>query len=112
MLPYRLVYHERYDLHLGDHVFPAKKNRWLKNRMLRFRLAQPEEFAEPEAAQRVMGDAEWVANLRTGTLSYQDILRLEIPSSPQMVEAFWLAAGGSMLAARLALEDGIGLNVR
>ena len=28
-----------------------------------------------------------------------------------MVEAFWLAAGGSMLAARLAMEDGVGFNV-
>ena len=48
---------------------------------------------------------EWVAKLRTGTLTYQDILRLEIPYSRQMVEAFWLAAGGTILAARLALRD-------
>ena len=58
-----------------------------------------------------MHDAEWVAKLRTGTLSYDEILRLEIPYSRQMVEAFWLAAGGSLLAARLALRDGIGFNV-
>jgi len=25
MLPFRLVYHERYDLHFGEHVFPSKK---------------------------------------------------------------------------------------
>ena len=25
MLPFRLVYHEQYDLHLGSHVFPSKK---------------------------------------------------------------------------------------
>ena len=28
-----------------------------------------------------------------------------------MVEAFWLAAGGTTLAARLALEQGIGFNI-
>ncbi|MGD0772789.1 MAG: histone deacetylase [Candidatus Solibacter sp.] len=115
MLPYRLVYHERYDLHLGDHVFPAKKYRWLRDRMLRFRFAVPEDFVEPEPANdddlRLVHDAEWVAKLRHGTLSYHDILRLEIPYSPQMVEAFYLAAGGSMLAARLAMEDGVALNV-
>ena len=44
---------------------------------------------------RLVHDAEWVAKLRSGTLSYQDILRLEIPYSRQMVEAFWLAAGGT-----------------
>ena len=52
-----------------------------------------------------------MAKLRNGTLTYQDILRLEIPYSRQMVEAFWLAAGGTILAARLALESGIGFNI-
>src|SRR5205823_990631 len=47
----------------------------------------------------------------TGTLSYQEILRLEIPYSRRMVEAFWLAAGGTILAARLALREGIGFNL-
>jgi acetoin utilization deacetylase AcuC-like enzyme len=52
-----------------------------------------------------------VTKLRTGTLTYQDILRLEIPYSRQMVNAFWLAAGGTILAACRALEDGIGFNI-
>ena len=33
MLPYRLVYDERYDLHLGEHVFPSKKYQWLRDRL-------------------------------------------------------------------------------
>src|SRR5580765_5591164 len=115
MLPFRLVYHDRYDLHLGDHVFPARKYRYLRDRMLRTHFAAPEDFVEPQPATdeevRLVHDAEYVAKLRTGTLSYQDILRLEIPYSRQMVEAFWLAAGGSILAARLAMEDGIGFNI-
>jgi acetoin utilization deacetylase AcuC-like enzyme len=52
-----------------------------------------------------------VGKLRNGTLTYQDILRLEIPYSRHMVEAFWLAAGGTILAARLALESGLGFNM-
>ena len=115
MLPFRLVYHDRYDLHLGDHVFPAKKYRYLRDRMLRTRFAAAEDFIEPQPASdddvRLVHDAEYVAKLRSGTLSYQDILRLEIPYSRQMVEAFWLAAGGSTLAARSALADGIGFNI-
>ena len=115
MLPFRLVYHERYDLNLGDHVFPSKKYRWLHDRLIRTRFASPEDFVAPEPAtdedMRLVHDPEWVAKLRTGTLSYHDILRLEIPYSRQMVDAFWLAAGGSMLAASRALEDGIGFNI-
>jgi acetoin utilization deacetylase AcuC-like enzyme len=114
-LPYRLVYHDRYDLNLGEHVFPSKKFKWLHDRLIRTRFASPEDFVQPEPATdddiRLVHDADWVAKLRTGTLSYHDILRLEIPYSRQMVDAFWLAAGGTILAARLALENGIGFNV-
>jgi acetoin utilization deacetylase AcuC-like enzyme len=38
-------------------------------------------------------------------------MQLEVPYSRELVEAYWLAAGGSMLAARLALEHGIGFNI-
>ena len=115
MLPYRLVYHEGYDLNLGDHVFPSRKFRWLRERLIHTRFAEAGDFVTPEPATdddvRLVHDAGYVARLRTGTLSYQEILRLEIPYSRQMVEAFWLAAGGTTLAARLALEDGIGFNI-
>jgi len=40
-----------------------------------------------------------------------DILKLEVPYSQQMVRAFWLAAGGTTLAARGALTERIGFNI-
>jgi acetoin utilization deacetylase AcuC-like enzyme len=115
MLPFRLVYHEGYDLNLGEHVFPSKKYRWLRDRLIRTRFAEAEDFVTPAAASdddilRVH-TAEWVGKLRSGTLTYHDILLLEIPYSRRMVEAFWLAAGGTICAARLALETGMGFNV-
>jgi acetoin utilization deacetylase AcuC-like enzyme len=115
LLPFKLVYHDRYDLNIGDHVFPVKKYKWLRDRLLRTRFAAPEDFVEPEPATDedvlLVHDVEWVDKLRSGTLSYQDILRLEIPYSRQMVEAFWFAAGGSILTARLAFRDGLAFNV-
>jgi acetoin utilization deacetylase AcuC-like enzyme len=115
MLPFRLVYSEQYDLHLGDHVFPSKKFKWLHDRLLWTRFATKEDFVAPEPATdediRLVHDSQWVAKLRHGTLSYQEILALEIPYSSQMVDAFWLAAGGSILAARQALAGRIGYNV-
>ncbi len=56
-------------------------------------------------------DAEWIDKLREGTLTQRDILRLEIPYSYAMVDAFWLATGGTILAARNALQEGIGFNI-
>jgi acetoin utilization deacetylase AcuC-like enzyme len=60
---------------------------------------------------RLVHHAEWVAKLRNGTLTYQDIVRMEIPYSPQLVEAVWLATGGTLLACRMAMQLGIGFNI-
>ncbi len=114
-LPFPLVYSERYDLHLGDHVFPSKKYKWLRDRLLRTQFAAPENFVEPEPASDedilLVHEAQWVDKLRNGTLTYQDILTLEIPYSQETVEAFWLAAGGTLMAARQALAGGVGFNI-
>jgi acetoin utilization deacetylase AcuC-like enzyme len=115
MLPYRLIYSELYDLNLGGHVFPSKKYKWLHDRLKWTRFAEEADFQAPEPAtdadMLLVHHAEWVMKLRTGTLTYQEILKLEIPYSRQMVDAFWLAAGGTILAARQAVERGIGFNI-
>ena len=115
MLPFKLIYHPRYDLNLGDHVFPARKYRLIQAALLQERFAEPADFVEPEAASddevlRVH-DRAWVHRLKSGTLSQAEIVKLEIPYSREMVEGFWLAAGGTILAARNALRDRIGLNI-
>jgi acetoin utilization deacetylase AcuC-like enzyme len=47
-----------------------------------------------------------VYKLKNGSLSAAEILRMEIPYSKELVEACWLAAGGSILAGQRALADG------
>ncbi len=115
MVPFRLVYSDGYDLNLGDHVFPSQKYRLIRSRLMREGFAAAEDFVEPEPAAEEdllrVHTPEWWNKLKNGTLSLNDILRLEIPYSQQMVRAFRLAAGGTTLAARLALEDGVGYNV-
>jgi acetoin utilization deacetylase AcuC-like enzyme len=111
----RFVYSDRYDLNLGEHVFPARKYRLLRDRLLQTGFAAPDDFVEPEPAtdddMRLVHDADWVAKLRGGALSVEEILRLEIPYSREMVQAFWMCAGGTILAARMALESGVGFNI-
>ena len=115
MLPFKLVYSDRYDLNLGPHVFPSQKYRLIHDRMLLDGFAAPEDFVAPEPAEDdqilLVHKPEWVQKLKTGTLSYVDIMRLEIPYSKQMVDAFWLATGGTILAARHALREGLGFNI-
>jgi len=115
MLPFHLVYHEGYDLNLGSHVFPSQKFRLIRERLLAEGFAAPEDFVAPEPAPDedllLVHERGWIQRLKTGKLSYEEILQLEIPYSPEMVRAFCLAAGGTTLAARLALDEGVAYNV-
>jgi acetoin utilization deacetylase AcuC-like enzyme len=115
MLPFKLVYHERYDLNLGAHVFPSEKYRLIADRLTDEGLATLDDFLRPEPATDAdilrVHTPEWVNKLKTGTLTASDEMKLEVPYSPQLVHAFWLAAGGTTLAAQAATLDGFGCNI-
>lgn len=115
MLPFRLVYSDDYYLPIGAHVFPAEKYRLIRDRLLVENIATEKDFVTPQAASdddilRVHTH-EYVAKLKTGTLSPEEELMMEIPYSPELVRAFWLSAGGSIKAAQLALHDGMSFNI-
>jgi acetoin utilization deacetylase AcuC-like enzyme len=115
MLPFKLIYDDRYDLHLGAHVFPSQKYRLVKERLLAEGLAEPKDFLSPEPAKdedvlRVHSQ-EYVRKLKTGSLSYEEVLRMEVPYSEELMKACWLAAGGSILAGQRALNDGWTANI-
>jgi acetoin utilization deacetylase AcuC-like enzyme len=96
-------------------VFPSIKYRLVKEKLLREHIAEPGDFVEPPPASdddiALVHHREYLRKLQAGKLSYLDVLRLEIPYSPELVRAVWLCTGGSILAGRLALEDGVGVNV-
>jgi acetoin utilization deacetylase AcuC-like enzyme len=115
MLPFKVVYHPRYDLNLGPHVFPSQKFKMVHDTLLEEGLADEGDFEEPQAAAdedvlRVHTPA-YVQKLQTDSLTLSERMKLEIPVSESTVQAFWLAAGGSILAGRRALEDGFAANL-
>jgi acetoin utilization deacetylase AcuC-like enzyme len=115
MLPFRLIYHERYDLNLGAHVFPSQKYRLIADKLIKEGIGTREDFVRPEPALDAdilrVHTEDWVNKLKTGTLTLSDAMKLEVPYSPELVSAFWLAAGGTIAAAQHALRDGFGCNV-
>jgi acetoin utilization deacetylase AcuC-like enzyme len=115
MLPFKVVYHDKYDLNLGPHVFPSQKFRLIAEALIAEKIAASEDFVKPEPAPDEdilrVHTPEWVRKLKTGTLTASDVMLLEIPYSRELVEAVWLAAGGSTLAAQCALRDGFGANL-
>ena len=111
----RVVYSDQYDLNLGNHVFPSAKYRLVKERLLQENLLSREKIAEPSPALdddvALVHDRDYIWKLKNAKLSHVEILRMEIPYSPELVRAVWLSAGGSILAGRLALADGVCVNI-
>src|ERR1700721_2882492 len=103
MLPFKLVYSEEYYLPIGQHVFPAEKYRRIHDRLVETGVAGGNDFLTPAPAGDedilLVHTPEYVQKLNTGTLSRREEMEMEIPFSPELVHAFWLAAGGSILAA-------------
>ena len=115
MLPFKLIYHQRYDLNLGPHVFPSQKFRLIYELLLHEDIATPEDFLRPSPASDEdllrVHTADWVHKLKTGTLTASEVMKLEVPYSKELAEAVWLAAGGTILAGHSALRDGFGSNL-
>src|SRR6516164_1477758 len=115
MLPFKLIYSDEYYLPIGSHVFPAEKYQRIHKRLLETSAAEVKDFVAPQPASDqdilLVHTPQYVHKLKTGTLSAREELEMEIPYSPELVRAFWLSAGGSMLAADYALNDGCAINI-
>ncbi len=115
MLPFKLVYSDDYYLPIGAHVFPAEKYRRIHDRLLQTGAADASDFVTPQPASDadilLVHTPSYVHKLKTGTLSAREELEMEVPYSPELVRAFWMAAGGSILAADYALQDRVAFNI-
>ncbi len=110
MLPFKLVYSDDYYLPIGAHVFPAEKYCRVHRKLIETGVADASDFVIPHPATDqdvlLVHTPQYVHKLRTGTLSAKEELEMEVPYSPELVRAFWLSAGGSILAADHALHEG------
>jgi len=115
MLPFKLIYHPAYDLRLFAHVFPSEKYRLVHESLLNEEIAAPSDFLTPQSATDEdilrVHTRDYFEKLRTNQLSAHERMRMEIPFNAQTLEAFRLAAGGSILAGERALADGFAANL-
>jgi acetoin utilization deacetylase AcuC-like enzyme len=109
-----VVYSPQYDIHIGRHVYPTAKYRLVHDALLRSAAAEF-QFVEPEPAPwadlALAHTAEYLNSLRAGTLTDDEIQRLELPWSPAILDGFRLMTGGTIVAARLARESGIAVHL-
>ena len=105
-----VVYSPRYQIDIGPHVFPTRKYELVCDRLLQIAVIHQSDIVEPAAASwdelAQVHTREYLTNMRDGTLSAEDLAQLELPWSPAMVDGFRVMVGGTIAAARLALDEG------
>jgi acetoin utilization deacetylase AcuC-like enzyme len=104
-----VVYSPRYRIDIGRHVFPTEKFQLVHARLLATGVIRPADVVEPEAASweqlALVHTPDYLAKMRDGTMTDEDVAQLELPWSPGMVEGFRLMTGGTIAAAMLACDD-------
>lgn len=109
--PFKLVYSDEYWLiDLGNHAFPVRKYRMIYERLLALG-ARPENFLHPEPATDedllLVHTPKYLKKLKSGGLSRAEIQVMELPYSEDMFKFGLLHVGGTILAGRAALTDGL-----
>ena len=103
-----VLYSPRYLVDIGLHVFPTRKYQLVHAGLLADGVIAEQDVIEPQTAAwddlALVHTREYLAKIRDGTLTSDDIAQLELPWSPEMVEGFRLMVGGTIEAARLAVE--------
>ena len=97
------------------HRFPIAKYALLRERVVAEGLADAARVHDPERVTAAdlarVHTAGYVARVSEGRLSAAELRRIGFPWSPSLVERSYRAVGGTMAAARCALECGVAMNL-
>jgi len=112
----RCAYHPDYFVALPPtHPFPMAKYPLLLQTLSREGLIRPGDLIEPGevglADLRLVHDDDYLGRLAAGTLEAAAVRRIGVPWSAALWRRSRLAAQGTLLAARAALEDGLAANL-
>lgn len=102
---------DRYPLPLpAGHRFPADKYRLLRERVISFQQSDFKLFDAPAATDEQILTAhsiEYLQRLKSGTLDRDEVRRLGLPWSPELLLRSRHSAGGTIAACRTAMEEGV-----
>jgi len=108
------VYSENYNIPLEGHVFPAIKFSLIYKKLKEDPRFQAHKFFEPVPATyeqaRLVHTKDYLEDLKYLRFSKR-VYRSELPLNKDIIDAFFLATGGTILAAELALDIGRAMNL-
>ncbi len=101
-------------VNIGEHVFPVEKYRLIYEALVRLG-ARKDDFLLPllpgDDDLLLVHTLRFIKRLKSGTLSHAEILTLELPYSPELLEFALRFVGGTILVAERALEDGLAVHI-
>lgn len=110
-----IVWSPAYEVDIGPHVFPTVKYRLVRARLLAEGIVGEGDFVEAEAVgDEVLGcvhDAEYLDKIREGRFTSLERILLEVPFTPELAHAARTCCGGTLLASRIALREGVGIHL-
>ncbi len=110
-----VVWSPTYEVDLGPHVFVTAKYRLVRERLLANGTLTEADFVAPIAATRDelarAHSEEFLSKVETGSLSFSERARLEVPLTEELRDAMALSCGGTLLTARWALEHGVAVHL-
>ncbi|HEU4722567.1 MAG TPA: histone deacetylase [Gemmatimonadaceae bacterium] len=106
----------RYTFPLPEgHRFPVAKYAMLRDAVIAQGIVAAERVLDPprvgDDALLLVHTPEYVRRFREGALDAAELRRLGFPWSPGLVERSYRAVGGTVAAARHALEHGLAMNL-
>jgi acetoin utilization deacetylase AcuC-like enzyme len=108
------IYTSQYEVDIGAHVFPTVKYRLIHDYLVRHEHVGEQEFLEPRPASleelRLVHTPEYLDDLMS-LRSTARTMYSELPLTEEIVQAYILCAGGSILAARETLVRRIGVHL-
>lgn len=111
----KVVYSDEYDVDIGTHVFPTKKYKLIREKLITEKLLSDDDFESPRPSSDedilLVHSKEYVNKLKSGTLSFEEIFRLELPHSRELVHASYICVNGTVKSCGIALEEGVGVHL-
>ncbi|HEX5077272.1 MAG TPA: histone deacetylase [Gemmatimonadaceae bacterium] len=99
----------------AHHRFPIAKYALLRDAVIATGLVPPAHIHEPDRAPvellRLVHTDRYIEAVRSGTLSEAEQRRIGLPWSESLVERSFRAVGGTLEAARAALDRGLTMNL-
>jgi len=112
----RVFYSDTFVLPLPPgHRFPMEKYALLRERVLNEGIITADQLHIPEPASITelarAHDPAYIERVLNGQLTSAELRRIGFPWSPQMVERSRRSAGATIAACRVALSEGVGVNL-